>query len=293
MFSFNIRLIWKRCLHFNCDKWSHYSEKLTDTKTPGLTAVIASPTEFSVPAGSCLSDPSPFLRAAQKCLSCPAWGFLYSAGSRVQQGIRLHWITQHPGGETFLCASRVFSTKSGLYRQNMTILSLVTDDPGSDLAVFLRKHKFYPTNLLKLCEITWTDITMSVLKEFGEIRISAEKSEIALHSFYSSHKLRELFFLFWKHALALFSCLYQNVFFSLLSVFGWLVCLVFFNRYDKGSLKELYRAQTREEAIYFLGMITSSGLLSLPWSVPPESIFRAVCSTDETQASLLVYNLKY
>lgn len=89
----------------------------------------------------------------------------------------------------------------------MTILYLATNNPGSDLAVFLWKHKFHPTNLLELCEITWTDITMSVFKEFGEIRISAEESEIALHSFYSCHKLEELFFLFWKHAVALLSFL--------------------------------------------------------------------------------------
>lgn len=89
----------------------------------------------------------------------------------------------------------------------MTILYLATNNPGSDLAVFLWKHKIHPTNLLELCEITWTDITMSVFKEFGEIRISAEESEIALHSFYSCHKLEELFFLFWKHAVALLSFL--------------------------------------------------------------------------------------
>lgn len=58
-------------------------------------------------------------------------------------------------------------------------------------------------------------------------------------------------------------------------------------------MKDLYRAQTQEEAIYFLGIVMSSDLLSLSWSFLPESVFRAVCAADETQASLLAYNLKY
>lgn len=135
---------------------------------------------------------------------------------------------------------------------------------------------------------------MPVCKESCEIRISAEQSTNSFTFFLSVPQATGTIFALLKACSSFVQLLITKCIFSssicFLSVGGF---GFFIDTIKQTSLKDLYRAQTQEESIYCLRVIMSSGLLSLPWSVLPERILRAVCATDETHASLLASSLKY